>query len=133
MKISSSWQSMQSAYINIAGAWNLFFSAISVPPQTSAPSIPGGTGEAFTSVTRGTTGSYTSFSSKTHSLVKALATDTVSDASTTDTVSTVLTSTYTVTQLDASTPSYVFYTRDAVVGLNGTTYYFYSTPFCPQG
>ena len=128
MKISSSWQSMQSAYINIAGAWNLFFSAISVPPQTSAPSIPGGTGEAFTSVTRGTTGSYTSFSSKTHSLVKALATDTVSDASTTDTVSTVLTSTYTVTQLDASTPSYVFYTRDAVVGLNGTTYYFYSTP-----
>jgi len=128
MKIGSSWQSMQSAYINISGAWNLFFSAVSVPPQTSAPSIPGGTGKAFTSITRGTAGSYTSFSSKTHSLVKALATDTVSDASTTDTVSTVLTSTYTVTQLDASTPSYVFYTRDAVVGLNGTTYYFYSTP-----
>jgi len=127
MKIGSSWQSMQSAYINISGAWNLFFSAVSVPPQTSAPSIPGGTGEAFTSVTRGTAGSYTSYASKTHSLVKALATDTVSDASTTDTVSTVLTSTYTVTQLDASTPSYVFYTRDAVVGLNGTTYYFYST------
>lgn len=34
---------------------------------------------------------------------------------------------YTVTQGDATAPSYYFFARDSVVGLDGVTYYFYST------
>lgn len=129
LKVSNTWRSVAQAYLKVGSTWRLFFSSSAlIPTQTSAPDTPGGTGEAFTSVTRGASGSYTSYSSKTHSLVKVLETYTITSPSTVDTNDTSLSSTYTVTQNDATTPQYNFYTRDNVVGLNGTTYYFYSAP-----
>jgi len=129
LKVSNTWRSIASGYLKVSNTWRLFFSSSAlIPTQTSAPTVPGGTGVAFTSVTIGTSGSYTNFSSKTHSLVKVLETYVVSSPSTQDINDISLSSTYTVTQNDATTPQYNFYTRDNVVGLNGTTYYFYSTP-----
>lgn len=129
LKVSNTWRSVASGYLKVSNTWRLFFASTAlIPTQTNAPSIPGGTGQPFTSVTRGASGSYTSYSSKTHSLIKILETDSVSSPSTTATNDTVLSSTYTVTQIDGSTPNYIFYTRDNVVGLNGITYYFYSPP-----
>lgn len=42
------------------------------------------------------------------------------------------TSPYTVTSLDASSPPYYFAAVDEVLGSNGTTYYYYSTPTISQ-
>ena len=129
LKVSGAWKQLSNGFIKINGAWKTFFSAAPLlPTQTTAPTIPGGTGKAFTTVTRGSTGSYTSFSSKTHSLIKVVETYTPSSGGTDITNDTTLSTSYSVTQTDATTPQYVFYTRDNVVGLNGTTYYYYSLP-----
>lgn len=129
IRVSNAWKNIVQGYIRTSGSWKLFFSSAAIIPiQTSGPSIPGGSGQAFTSVTRGTAGVYTNYSSKTHSLIKVMESYSVSDYDTNGLNDTELSSTYTVTQNDATTPQYNFYTRDNVVGLNGTTYYFYSSP-----
>lgn len=72
-------------------------------------------------------GSYTNASSITTQIVATTSPDLLTQASTVDPYSAVKgTSTYTVTQSDATTTSFHFLARDVVVALNGTTYYYYS-------
>jgi hypothetical protein len=100
------------------------------PTQTLSPGTPSGTGQVFTSINKGSAGTYTNSSSKTRSLVKLVKTTTPTDGSNTaeGTLISDASLPYTITQPDATTPQQSFYTRDNVVGLDGNTYYYYSSP-----
>lgn len=100
------------------------------PTQTLSPGTPSGTGQVFTTVNKGSSGTYTNFSSRTTLLVKLVKTTTPTNGSTTaqGTVISDASLPYTITQPEATTPQQSFYTRDTVVGLNGNTYYYYSSP-----
>jgi len=95
-------------------------------PEVSAYPFLSGTAAAF-SVLTSIGGSYTNSSSVTTQIVATTSPDLLVQGSTVDPYSaTKGTSTYTVTQSDATTTSFHFLARDVVVALNGTTYYYYS-------
>lgn len=105
-------------------------SAPPAPTQVTSPTISGTSplGQFGTTIT-GSAGSYTNASSVTTSLVSYSApytapTNGETSSSATNNFGSL---THTVNQGDATTPANVFYTRDAVLGINGTTYYYYSS------
>lgn len=100
------------------------------PSQTLEPGTPSGTGQAFTLVNKGSSGTYTNSASKTTSLVYLTKTTSPTSGSTTAQGTVIDNSLLpsSITQAQATTPQQSFYTRDNVVGLNGTTYYYYSSP-----
>lgn len=135
-RLSSSgiWQSLASIYrLSSSGAWQkIFSSAPDTVTQTSAPTFPGGSGEAFTSVTKGSAGTYTNINTG-YGIVTTLVKIPIgtSPSSNTETkYGTDLANTYTVTQSDATTPVYRYYTEDKVKNVAGTkTFYFYSSGY----
>lgn len=127
IKISGVWKEITEGWIKVAGSWKQFFgSAPLIPTQITAPGDPSGSGASFTSVTKGSSGTYSNYSTRTTSIAKIPAGTTVSDGLTT--APTIVSSPYTVTQSDATTPHIFYYTVDAVTNVAGTdTYYFYSS------
>jgi hypothetical protein len=100
------------------------------PTKLTNPTISGTapSGQFGTTLTP-TVGTYTNYSSITTILVSYAAPYTApTDGETTSGASNIFAAgTHVIDQNDATTPARVFYTRDAVLGLNGTTYYYYST------
>jgi hypothetical protein len=125
------WRKIAAAYrLGSAGNWRKIFSfGPDTVTQTSQPTGPSGSGEAFTSVSRGSSGTYTNYNTGYGIVTKLVKmTLTTSPVSGTETkYGTDLTNTYTVTQADATTPVDRFYTQDSVKNIAGTkTFYFYS-------
>ena len=104
-------------------------SAPPAPTQVTSPTISGTSplGQVGTIIT-GAYGSYTNANSVTTSLVAYTAPYTApTNGETSSAVNNIFGSlTHTVDQGDAVTPARGFYTRDTVLGINGTTYYYYS-------
>lgn len=123
VKISGSWKTVSSMWVKISGAWKLFFT-IQGPTQNTRPANTGGSSAAGSQVTVGAAGTYTDKISVITELIKITDGTTPSEAGTTAS-GTVITSPYTVTQADATTPQQIFYTRDKVLSLDGSTYYYY--------
>lgn len=125
MKIRSGayWNSITTAYIRLSNTWKLFFS-IGGPTQTVSVGDTGGSAAAGSNVTAGSSGSYTNYISVSTELISVITGTSVSNGSTASS-GTVLSSPHTVTQAEATTPQTIFYTRDSVLGLDGTTYYYY--------
>lgn len=135
VKISGSWKTVSSMWVKISGVWKLFFT-IQGPTQNTRPANTGGSSAAGSQVTVGAAGTYTDKISITTELIKITDGTTPSEAGTTAS-GTVITSPYTVTQADATTPQQIFYTRDKVLSLDGSTYYYYysetgATAFIPN-
>lgn len=126
IKVAGQWKTVQQGFIKVLGQWKQIFVFATNPTQSVFPSTPSGTGAAGTAVIVGSAGSYTNYLSISTSLVSVVQGTSLTDGLTTSSA-TVISSTHTVTQLNATTPPLVFYTRDAVVSLDGvTTYYYYS-------
>jgi hypothetical protein len=104
--------------------------AAPTPIQVTAPTAPVGNGLAFTPMASGSSGTYNNIvGSPTKTLITLISTTTPTNGSTTA-QGTVRSELYEVTQDDADLlggSRLSFYTRDAVTGLNGTVYYYYST------
>jgi len=135
VKISGTWRTISSMWVKISGVWKLFFT-ISGPSQSTRPANTGGSSAAQSQVTIGSAGTYTNRISVTTQLIKITDGTVPSEASTTA-EGTVVSSPYTVTQADATTPQQIFYTRDKVLSLDGSTYYYYysatgATAFIPN-
>lgn len=134
LKSSGDWRKLSAIYrLKSNGNWRKVFSSTEAQvTQLSAPTSPGGSGEAFTNVTKGSSGTYsnnnTSYGVVT-TLVK-VAFSTTPDSGTETKYGTDISNTYEVTQADATTPVYKYYTEDKVKNLAGTkTFYFYSSMF----
>ena len=104
--------------------------AAPAPIQVTAPTAPVGSGLAFTPMASGSSGTYNNIvGSPTKTLITLISTTTPTNGSTTA-QGTVRSELYEVTQDDADLlggSRLSFYTRDAVLGLNGSTYYYYSS------
>jgi hypothetical protein len=113
---------------NESNSINATTDAPPLPIQNSAPSAPIGSGLVFTAMSSGSSGTYNNIvGSPTTVLINLIRTTTPTNGSTTP-QGTVRSNLYEVTQLDARETRQNFYTRDAVTGLNGTIYYYYSSP-----
>ena len=100
----------------------------SSPPTVSSYPTLSGTPSAFSYITA-TSGSYSNYSSKTTEVVVSTTTTSLTQGSNTDNYTMSKgSSSYTVTQSDATNVSYNFYSRDTVYGVDGKTYYYYSSP-----
>lgn len=100
----------------------------SSPPTVNSYPTLSGTPSAFSYITA-TSGSYSNYSSKTTEVVVSTTTTPLTQGSNTDNYTTSKgSSSYTVTQTDATNVSYNFYSRDTVYGVDGKTYYYYSSP-----
>jgi len=126
-KVSGAWKEIAQGWIKISGTWKQFYGQTPLnPTQVSAPGNPSGSGASFTSITKGSSGTYSNYSSRTTSIAKVTAGTTVTDGLTS--ASTIVSSPYAVTQSDATTPHIFYYTVDAVTNIAGTvTYYYYSS------
>lgn len=102
------------------------------PTQTSAPAIPVGTGEYNTSITRGASGTYSSgtYTSVSRTLVAITASNpSPTNGSTSPEGIEIALTPHFVTQGSITSPYSNYYTRDNVLGIDGTTmYYYYSSP-----
>lgn len=124
IKVAGQWKTVQQGFIKILGQWKQIFVFATNPNQTSSPSAPIGNGAAGTSLLVGGSGSYTNYISISKSLIYVVQGTSLTDGLTTPS-GTVVNSSHTVTQLNATTPPVVFYTRDAVLSLDGITQYYY--------
>lgn len=100
------------------------------PTQTSSPTIPSGTGEYNTSVAKGSSGVYTNgtYISITTRLVGVTSSNPVPTNGSTSEEGVSVLSPFTVTQGAATSPKTIFYTRDDVLGVDGSTIYYYYSP-----
>lgn len=124
IKVAGQWKTVQQGFIKVLGQWRQFFIFASNPNQTVRPSAPTGTGAAGTNVLIGDSGVYTNYISISKSLIYVTQGTSLTDGLTTQS-GTAVTSNHTVTQLNATTPPVVFYTRDEVKSLDGVTIYYY--------
>jgi hypothetical protein len=100
----------------------------SSPPVVNSYPTLSGTPSAFSYITA-TSGSYSNYSSKTTEVVVSTTTTSLTQGSNTDNYTMSKgSSNYTVNQSDATNVSYNFYSRDTVYGVDGKTYYYYSSP-----
>jgi len=134
LKNTGAWRSLSRIYrLKSNGEWKKVFSSTEAAvTQTSSPTSPSGSGEAFTSVGVGSSGTYTNINTS-YGIVKKLVKMSIDlnpiNGSETK-YGTDLTNSYTVTQEDATTPVYKYYTEDSVKNQSGTkTYYFYSSMY----
>lgn len=131
---SGAWKKFSAWYrLNSSGIWKkIFSSTVPALTQTSEPTGPSGSGESFTSVSKGSSGSYTNYNT-TYGIVTKLIKlpiDSIPVSNTETKYGSDLSNTYTVTQSDATTPVFTYYTEDSVKNLSGTkTFYFYSLSY----
>jgi len=125
--LGSSWATIKSGFIKVSGTWQKFFSSYSGPTQLTSPTLSG-TGAALTNLT-GTSGTYQSgtYISKTSYIGVTTSSSPQTDGLTTSSLGAESTNPYTITQSDATNPSYYFYYVDAVTGNDSQVYYYYST------
>jgi len=121
------WQTVKKGYVFISNQWQLFYTSYNGPTQLTKPTISG-TGASLSSVT-GTAGTYQSgtYISKTSYIGVTTSSSPQTDGLTTSSLGSESTNPYTITQSDATTPSYIFYYVDAVTGNDSKTYYYYSS------
>jgi hypothetical protein len=129
IRVGGVWKSVSQGHIRVGGLWKLFFSgALSIPTQTSRPQLTG-SGVVGTSIQR-FTGTYTNYTSIVNRIWFTTQTSPPADGATSAIDPSNITSVnpYTILQSDANPPAYYFYARDAVLGTNNITYYYYSDP-----
>lgn len=129
IRVGGAWKSVSQGHIRVGGLWKLFFSgALSIPIQTSRPQLTG-SGVVGTSIQR-FTGTYTNYASIVNRIWFTTQTSPPADGATSAIDPSNITSVnpYTILQYDANPPAYYFYARDAVLGTNNITYYYYSDP-----
>lgn len=99
----------------------------SSPPVVNSYPTLTGTPSVFSYVSANS-GSYSNYSSKTSEIVVSVTTMYPTQGANTDNYTTSKnTSSYAVTQYDATNVSYNFFARDTVNGVDGKTYYYYSS------
>ncbi len=123
------WKQVNKIYVKVTqDLWKTVFGTNNEPVQITRPTLVG-TGRVGTTVTR-SSGTYSNYNSLITKIFYTTQVAEQSSGSTDDPSGGNVTSTnpYTITQSDAEPPPYYFYARDEVLGVDGVTYYYYSTP-----
>jgi hypothetical protein len=120
VKVSTTWQTIQSGWVSVSGIWKQFYTNANAPVKSVSPSLSGTT-QVLSSVSA-VAGTYTNYS-------YIVSTRVVHATSSGDLVEggsySVETSPYSIPQSIRGT--YIA-ARDVVYGLDGSLYYYFSTP-----